>query len=220
MALAEGPVSHFFRGQVTFRFPDTVRLDESVSGSQPDGSVYRFVNDRLVFEDVSFPMICSVWVPDIVTRSPTTATFRSSGLNLATSSSTSHFDSVVSNFTTSQSRVSVQLPIIGQFFLWSSGRAQLGTEGLSGALALSMSAFICDTHFSNSFMSWSTLSQNPWFFSIIWLRIWSNSSQVEEKNGSFASLLKGTRPLCCGANRLCQGCCNQEGVWSARSPPM
>ena len=73
--------------------PDTVRLDESVSGSQPaikqvainlnfnfkdfqipakkvslssedslpDGSVYRFVNDRLVLEDVLFPIICSVW---------------------------------------------------------------------------------------------------------------------------------------------------------------
>ena len=27
-----------------------------------------------------------------------------------------------------------------------------------------------------------------------WLRIWSNSSQVEEKNGSLASLLNGTRP--------------------------
>ena len=27
-----------------------------------------------------------------------------------------------------------------------------------------------------------------------WLRIWSNSSQVEEKNGSLGSLLNGTRP--------------------------
>ena len=95
------------------------------------------------------------------------STFRSSGLNLATSSSTSHLDSVVSSFTTSHSlrplsghwfysfckycrclfvvftlfyvgfksyqgcfNLPVQLPIIGQFFLWSSGRAQLGTEGL------------------------------------------------------------------------------------------
>ena len=99
------------------------------------------------------------------------------------------------------------------------------------------------------------------------MRIWSNSSQVEEKKGSFVSLLNGTRPehflfqnfqfqvltsfhsihlfedeLVLGsswllvsllfepidmwlmfvvvptANRLCQGCCNQEEVWSARSP--
>ena len=44
------------------------------------------------------------------------------------------------------------------------------------------------------------IAQPPFFFSRAssclgtWLRIWSNSSQVEEKNGSFASLLNGTRP--------------------------
>ena len=106
-----------------------------------------------------------VWLKSILRLQ--LSTFRSSGLNLATSSSTSHLDSVVSSFTTSHSlrplsghwfyifckncrclfvvftffyvgfklyqgcfNLPVQLPIIGQFFLWSSGRAQLGTEGL------------------------------------------------------------------------------------------
>ena len=27
----------------------------------PDGKVYRFVNDRIVLEEVSLPMKCSVW---------------------------------------------------------------------------------------------------------------------------------------------------------------
>ena len=70
--------------RVKYLIPDTVRLDDSVSGSHPcerfqinmipikrselcvpDGKVYRFVNDRIVFEEVSLPMKCSVWKENI-----------------------------------------------------------------------------------------------------------------------------------------------------------
>ena len=53
------------------------------------------------------------------------------------------------------------------------------------------------------------------------MRIWSNSSQVEEKNGSFASLLNGTRPenscliiqtIICGY-RFCHCCCWSQIVF-------
>ena len=56
---------------------------------------------------------------------------------------------------------------------------------------------------------------------VTWLRIWSNSSQVEEKNGSFASLLNGTRPenscliiqtiICCYC--FCCCCCWSQIIY-------
>merc|ERR1712001_475989 len=116
--------------------------------------------------------------------------------------------------------------ILGQFFCWPCGRAQSGTEGLKGAILSSKSASMDATLLSKFSMSFSILSQKPDCFVLfnLWFRSWSNSSQVDEKNGSLInpSLPRGTICVCClsmsADNKIMLRAVQSRGLVSSNSP--